>query len=144
MLENRRLSRQVEMLTERLREADEARFDMARNAGKNASRKAKQQIMTNDDLLNENEVVKIIKDVLFPILKILPKGWWRWNPNNRSICQRIMKVIRVPAGMEPQAYWDNLIAKIVNDKYCSLRANLKSGMLQTYKGNYYAVLVNGN
>ena len=47
-----------------------------------------------------------------------------------------MKVIRVPAGIEPQAYWDNLIAKIVNDKYCSLRANLKSGMLQTYKGNY--------
>ena len=84
MLENRRLSRQVDMLTVRLREADEARFGMAQNAGKNASRKAKQQIMTNDDLLNENEVVKIIKDVLFPILKILPKGWWRWNTNIRS------------------------------------------------------------
>lgn len=134
MTMTRNLQRDNEMLRARLHEYDTMRLSQTKNSGKNATRKMKESLLTPGDNMNVAQINHYLKDVLFPHIKMLPRGWANWNTNPRSICQRLMKVIAVPHGMTPQQYWESVVTLVANDKSCSMRANVKQDMLNQYKG----------
>jgi len=46
-----------------------------------------------------------------------------------------MKKITLPQGISGKEYWENFLVGIANDKFCSLRSNLKQGLFVQYEGN---------
>jgi len=140
MQESRRQSHEIEMLRARLSEYDTMRFAMV-NGGKNSLRKNKTDIMSPLDKMNLKEVNHCIKEVLFPHLKINPKGWHKYNDNRRTLCQRIMAVVTLPAGVEKVDYWNKLVVLLSNEKFCAIRSNFKKGCLTEYEGMYIVIMV---
>lgn len=72
---------------------------------------------------NSYEIAWIIKKILFPKEKFLPKGWEIYSEQQRSYCDRIMKRINLSVTMEMDGslsrkdIWDETVSKIVALKY---------------------------
>jgi hypothetical protein len=45
-----------------------------------------------------------------------------------------MSIVGLPSGFIPEDYWMGVARSLVNDKLCSMRANIKQGLFQQFKG----------
>ena len=94
--------------------------------GKNTARKSR---------WNATIISSYIRETIWPSNKILPGLWAKWIEDERSLSQQIMKKITLPQGISGKEYWENFLVGIANDKFCSLRSNLKQGLFVQYEGN---------
>ena len=63
---------------------------------------------------------------------MLPKRWSKWRVDKRSLCQMILKKVALPVGVDGKSYWEAMILRITNDKFCSLRANFKKELFEQF------------
>lgn len=104
--------------------------------GKNNTRKCRKHELSGTDRWNAQIISSYIRETIWPSNKILPGLWSKWIENERSLSQQIMKKITIPQGMSGKEYWENFLVGIANDKFCSLRSNLKQGMFVQYEGKF--------
>ncbi len=70
---------------------------------------------------------------------MLPKNWSKWRDDKRSLCQMILKKAALPVGVDGKSYWEAIILKITNNKFCSLRANFKQELFKQFQGKFYSM-----
>ena len=103
--------------------------------GKNNARKSRKYELSGTDSWNATIISSYIRETIWPSNKILPGLWAKWIEDERSLSQQIMKKITLPQGISGKEYWENFLVGITNDKFCSLRSNLKQGLFVQYEGN---------
>lgn len=103
--------------------------------GKNNARKSRKYELSGTDSWNATIISSYIRETIWPSNKILPGLWAKWIEDERSLSQKIMKKITLPQGIGRKEYWENFLVGIANDKFCSLRSNLKQGLFVQYEGN---------
>lgn len=103
--------------------------------GKNNARKSRKYDLSGTDSWNATIISSYIRETVWPSNKILPGLWAKWIEDERSLSQQIMKKITLPPGISGKEYWENFLVGIANDKFCSLRSNLKQGLFVQYEGN---------
>ena len=69
----------------------------------------------------------------------LPKSWSKWRDDKRSLCQMILKKVALPVGVDGKSYWEAMIPGIINNKFCSLRANFKQELFEQFQGKFYSI-----
>lgn len=88
------------------------------------------------DLANMDNLSKWLKMNLFPVYKFLPTDWWEWSPElERSLCRRIQRVVKCPAGCEEKFYWESKVVSMVNKKYVEMRSNINGACRKEYMKN---------
>ena len=103
--------------------------------GKNNARKSRKYDLSGTDSWNATIISSYIRETVWPSNKILPGLWAKWIEDERSLSQQIMKKITLPPGISGKEYWENFLVGITNDKFCSLRSNLKQSLFVQYEGN---------
>ena len=58
----------------------------------------------------------------------------KYSNNEKSLCGRIMKLIGVPEMTDPKTYWENMVCPMINEKWCTVRANVKESIRIQYLG----------
>ena len=111
-----------------------------KTTGKNGVRKLKDKYLTTTDKVNGNEISYFLHETLWPHVKMMPKKWYKWSNNNRSICQRIMSIVGLPSGFTPKDYWKGGARSLANDKLCAMRAHIKQGLFHQFKGMYVHII----
>ena len=101
-------------------------------SGKNKIRK--KDGMTATDRLNCTQINSYLKNDLFPYIKFLPPKWMKYSDNEKSLCRRIMNLIGVPEMTNGKAYWENMVCPMINEKWCTVRANVKESIRIQYLG----------
>jgi hypothetical protein len=51
----------------------------------------------------------------------------------------ILKQVASPLAVDGKSYWEAIILEIPNDKFCSLRANLKQELFEQFQGKFYSI-----
>ncbi len=51
----------------------------------------------------------------------------------------ILKKDALPVGVDGKSYWEAMILGITNDKFCSLRANLKQELFEQFQDKFYSI-----
>jgi hypothetical protein len=51
----------------------------------------------------------------------------------------ILKKIALPLTVDGKSYWEAIILEIINDKFCSLRANFKQELFEQFQGKFYSI-----
>ncbi len=71
---------------------------------------------------------------------MLPKSWMKLRDDKRTLCQMILKKVALPVavGVDGKSYWEAMILGITNNKFCSLRANLKQELFEQFQGKFYS------
>ena len=105
-------------------------FIAGKFGGKNKVRK--KDAMTMTDRLNATQINVYLKQNLFPHVKFLPPKWMRYSEKERSLCGRIMALVRVPTLVDKKTYWANILCPMINEKWCAVRANIKEGIRNQY------------
>ena len=91
---------------------------------------------------NSYEIAWIIKKILFPMEKFLPKGWEIYSERPRSYCDRFMKRITLAVTMEMDGslskkdIWDETVSKIVALKYTMERNQSLQKMRLIFMSKY--------
>ncbi len=93
--------------------------------------------MTATDHINQQAVAPYKREVIWPGNKMLPKSWSKWMDVKRSLCQMILKKVALPVGMDGKSYWEAMILGMINNKFCSLRANFKQELSKQFQGIQY-------
>ncbi len=99
------LQQELDMLREQVEEFNDLRMSVIKTTGKNGVRKLKDQYLTISDKVNANEIAYLLRENLWPHVKLMPEKWHKWSENSRSICQRIMAIVGLPSGFTPKDYW---------------------------------------
>ncbi len=89
---------------------------MIKTTGKNGVRKLKEKYLTTTDKVNANEIAYLLRENLWPHVKLIPKKWHKWSENNRSICQHIMAIAGLPSGFTNEYYWMGVARSLFNKK----------------------------
>jgi hypothetical protein len=50
----------------------------------------------------------------------------------------ILKKVALPLVVDGKSYWEAMIQGITNDKFCSLRANVKQELFEQFQGKLHA------
>ena len=134
---NMELKNENEQLRMRIRELQEFQEKInngmaGKYSGKNKIRK--KDGMTATDRLNCTQINSYLKNDLFPYIKFLPPKWMKYSNNEKSLCGRIMKLIGVPEMTDPKTYWENMVCPMINEKWCTVRANVKESIRIQYLG----------
>ncbi len=61
---------------------------------------------------------------------------WR---DDKKMCQMILKKVALPVGVDGKSYWKAMILGIMNEKFCSLRANFKQKFFEQFQGKFYSI-----
>ena len=101
----------------------ENNFVRGKLCGKNKIRK--KDAMTMTDRLNATQINVYLKQNLFPHVKFLPTKWMRYSEKDRTLCARIMALVKVPTMVDKKTYWANILCPMINEKWCAVRANIK-------------------
>ena len=109
---------------------------MLEATGKNGVRKLKDKYLTTNNKVNANEILYFLRETIWSHVKMLPEKWQKWSNNSKSVCQRIMSIVGLPSGFIPEDSWMGVARSLVNDKLCSMRANIKQGLFQQFKVMY--------
>ncbi len=109
---------------------------MIQTTGKNGVRKLKEQYLTTTDKVNANEIAYLLRENLWPHVKLMPQKWHKWSENSKSICQRIMAIVGLPSGFTQEDYWMGVARSLVNEKLCAMRSNIKQSIFHQFKGMY--------
>ena len=141
---NEKLLRENEVLRQQVKELEEirkkVRYGMTgKYSGKNKIRK--KDAMTTTDRLNCTQINSYLKNKLFPYIKFLPPKWMRYGDNKRSVCGRIMNFC-APGMTDPKTYWENMVCPMINEKWCTIRANVKESIRIQYLGQYIFMVLN--
>ena len=134
------LQQEVEVLKDQVEEFNNLRNSVLKATGKNGVRKLKDKYLTTNDKVNANEISYFLRETIWPHVKMMPEKWHKWSDNSKSICQRIMSIVGLPSGFIPEDYWMGVARSLVNDKLCSMRANIKQGLFQQFKGMYVRII----
>ncbi len=102
--------------------------------GKNVIQTAKKVSMTITNQINQQTVASYLREAVWPTYNMLPKSWSKWRDDNRSLCQMILNKVAVPVCVDPKSYWEAILLRITNDKYCSLRSNFKQKVFEQFQG----------
>jgi hypothetical protein len=107
--------------------------------GKNVLRTSKKMSMTATDHINQQAVASYVREAVWPGNKMLPKSRSKWRDDKRSLCQMILKKVALPVGVDGKLYWEAMILGIINNKFCSLRANFKQELFEQFQGKFYLI-----
>lgn len=92
---------------------------MAKKRHNNFRKRCKE--FTPEDHANKNEVYTKVKkfcaDHSYP-----PKGWHLYSENPNTVCQYVMKSVRLSHGQDKKNYWDHFAESITNRCWIDLRA----------------------
>ena len=134
------LQQEVELLKDQVEEFNNLRNSVIKATGKNGIRKLKDKYLTTNDKVNGYEISYFLREFLWPRIKMMPEKWHKWSNNSKSICQRIMLIAGLPSRFTPEDYWTGVARSLANDKLCSMRANIKQGLFQQFKGIYVDII----
>jgi hypothetical protein len=109
------------------------------SSGKNVLRSSKKVSMTLTDHINQQAVVSYVREAIWPGNKMLPKSWSKWRDDKRSLCHMILKKVTLPLSVDGKSYWEAMILGIINNKFCSLRANFKQELFEQFQGKLYSI-----
>jgi hypothetical protein len=101
-------------------------------------RTSKKMSMTATDHINQQAVASYVREAIWTGNKMLPKRWSKRREDKRCLCQMIQKKVALPVGVDGKSYWEAMILGITNDKFCSLRANLKQDLFEKFQGKFYS------
>jgi hypothetical protein len=130
------LQQELEMLREQVEEFNNLRISVIQTTGKNGVRNLKEQYLTTTDKVNANKIAYLLRENLWPHVKLMPEKWHKWSENSRSICQRIMEIVGLPSGFTNKHYWMGFARSLVNEKLCAMRSNIKQSIFHKLKGMY--------
>ncbi len=68
------LQQELEMLREQVGEFNNLRMSVIKTTGKNGVRKLKEQYLTTTDKVNANEIAYLLRENLWPHVKLMPKN----------------------------------------------------------------------
>jgi hypothetical protein len=51
----------------------------------------------------------------------------------------ILKKVALPLGVDGKSYWEAMILRITNNKFCLLRANFKQVVFEQFQGKFYSI-----
>ena len=128
------LQRELGMLKGQVKEFNDLRLSIIKVTGKNGVRKSKDKYLTTSDKVNANEIAYFLRERVWPHVKLMPEKWHKWSENPKSICQRIMAVVGLPSGFTQEDYWMGVAQSLANEKLCAMRANMKQGLFNQFKG----------
>jgi hypothetical protein len=132
----------MKQLQEELNEFNCARYRTLpenANRGKNVLRSSKKVSMTATDYINQQAVASYVREAIWSGNKMLPKSWRKWRDDKRSLCQMILKKVALPLGVDGKSYREAMILGITNDKFCSLRANVKQELFEQFHGKFNSI-----
>jgi hypothetical protein len=95
--------------------------------------------MTPTDHINQQAVASYVREAIQPGKKMLSKSWSKWRDDRRNLCQMILKKVALPLGVDGKSYWEAMILKITNNKFCSLRTNFKQEMFEQFQGKFNSI-----
>ena len=112
--------------------------------GKNKTRLESMRLHTDSDRLNIKQVNYGIKKNLLPMCKILPTKFHKFSKNEKSVSQRILKWVAIPAGTTECDYWNQIIISEVNNTYCYFKSNMTEQVKKQFEGTLDCAIVNNN
>jgi hypothetical protein len=133
---------QIKDLQEELAEFNRVRYRTLpgnESRGKNVLMTSQKMSMTATDHINQQAVASYVREVIWPGNKMLPKSWSKWRDDKRILFQMILKKVALPVGVDGKSHWEAMILGITNDKFCSLRANLKQDLFEQFQGKFYLI-----
>jgi hypothetical protein len=133
---------QIKQLQEELAEFNCVQYrTLPANAskGKDVLRTSKKMSMAATDHINQQADASYVREAIWPGNKMLPKRWSKWRDDKRSLCQIILKKVALPLGVDGKSYWEAMILRITNNKFCSLRANFKQELFEQFQGKFYSI-----
>jgi uncharacterized protein YbdZ (MbtH family) len=87
----------------------------------------------HEDYMNADNINKYCQLTIYPHFKILPVGWDRYCENNsKTLCCKVMDIIRVPDGMKKEWYWFDKVVPIMNKKFIDMRSNTRGACRKQY------------
>ena len=116
------------MLREQVEEFNNLWMSVIKTTGKNGVRKLKDKYLTTPYKVNANEIAYLLRENLWPHVKLMPKKWHKWSEKSKSICQRIMAIFGFPIGFIPKDYWMGVARSLANKKFCAMSSNIKQGL----------------
>ncbi len=51
----------------------------------------------------------------------------------------MLKKVALPLGVVGKSFWEAMILGIINNKFCSLRANFKQELFEQFQGKFYSI-----
>ena len=116
------ISRLIELgqLKEQVEEFNDLCMLVIKVSGKNGVRKLKDKYLITSNKVNANEINHLLRETLWPHVKLMPDRWQKWSDNLKSICQCIMSVVGLPTLFTPEQYWMGVARSLANDKLCAI------------------------
>ena len=75
--------------------------------------------------MNADNINKLCQLTVYPHHKILPMGWDRYSGNHpRTLCYKMIDVIRVPDGIKNEWYWFDNVVPIMSEKFIDMMSNV--------------------
>jgi hypothetical protein len=134
------LQQEVEVLKDQVEEFNNLRNSVLKATGKNGVRKLKDKYLTTNDKVNANKISYFLHETIWPHVKMMPEKWHKWSDNCKSKFQHIMSIVGLPSGFIPEDYWMGVAQSLVNNKLCSMRANIEQGLFQQFKRMYMHII----
>jgi hypothetical protein len=131
-----KLQQHIQALEAQIIEYNNSKYDKISTdgqRGKNMLQKSKHTLPTQDQI-NQGVVAAFLRELVWPRTKMLPKNWTKWREDTNSLCQMILKKVSVPMSIEGRMYWDSMLLRMMNGKFCSLRSNFKQEIFKQYQG----------
>ena len=83
--------------------------------------------------MNANTINKYCQLTIYPHYKILSVGWDRYSGNHsKTLCYKVIDVIRVPDGMKKEWYWFDKVVPIMNKTFIDTRSNIRGARRKQY------------
>jgi len=80
------LQQEFEILKEHVTEFNNLQMLVIKAREENGVRKLKDKYLTTTSKVNGNVIAYFLRESLWPHVKSMPKKWYKWSNNNRSIC----------------------------------------------------------
>ena len=68
--------------------------------------------------MNDDNINKYCQLTVCPHHKVLPMGWDKYygGDHSKTLCYKVIDVIRVPNGIVKELYWSDKVVPIMNGK----------------------------
>ena len=117
-------------LTKRLKAMEQSGVKRNQVRGQNHLKKTNWE---HTDYMNDDNIIKFCQLTVYPHYKILPMGWDRYSGNHpKTLCYKVINVIRVPNGIKKEWYWFNRVVPIMNKKFIDMRSNTRGACRKQY------------
>jgi hypothetical protein len=124
------LKKEKAALTDRLKKMEDGGVKANPVRGRNNLKKSNWE---HEDYMNADNINKYCQLTIYPHFKILPVGWDRYCENNsKTLCCKVMDIIRVPDGMKKEWYWFDKVVPIMNKKFIDMRSNTRGACRKQY------------